>query len=149
VKVQFPPEHYFEAARERLTDSAKLHAVGGYVASVYLSGVAVECMLLAYRTRDDPQFDARHDLPALMRASGIMEFIKVDERRDFAVHLGTIWTFWKNNLRYVEQSRFEKHLRTLYPNRGTELTVWASKKVYESAHFVITRGVCRWDSAKS
>lgn len=115
--MQFPPQHYFDASQERLTDAARLHSEGRFVASVYMSGVAVECMLRAYRTREGPAFDSRHDLRRLMTASGIMSFIKDHEGRSFAAHLGTVWRFWRNNLRYAELSRFEKHLRSLEPRR--------------------------------
>lgn len=146
--MQFPPEHYFDASQERLTDAARLHSEGRFVASVYMSGVAVECMLRAYRTRDDPEFDSRHDLKSLMTASGIMDFIKDHERRQFAAHLGTVWQLWRNSLRYAEQSRFDKSIRPLEPKRKGSPAKWASSEVHESATYVITRGVLRWNSRR-
>lgn len=143
---EFPPDHYYSASMERLTDAARLHQAERYVASVYLSGVAVECMLRAYRSRTDPTFDSRHDLTSLMTSSGIMDFIKDHERRDFACHLGTVWRFWRNSWRYAEHSRFDSHVASLEPSRKSPFAKWASSEVYDSATYVVSRGKYRWSS---
>lgn len=146
--MQFPPDHYLEASRERLTDAARLHAAQRFVASVYLSGVAVECMLRAYRGRELSDFESRHDLKQLMAESGVLSFIRDAERRDFAAHLATVWSFWRNNLRYAEQSRFDSWVRSIHPQRRSEAAGWASAEVYRSADYVVTRGVLRWNSPR-
>ena len=146
--MQFPPEHYRDAAQDRLTDAARLHAADRFVASVYMSGVAVECMLRAYRAREDDDFDGRHDLTKLMTASGIMSFIRETERREFGAHLATVWSFWRNNLRFAEHSRFESHVRLIRPHRKGPAAAWASAEVFQSATYVVTRGVFRWNSRR-
>ncbi len=145
--MRFPPEHYLEAARERIGDAAALHAQGRYVAATYLSGVAVECMVRAYKGRQDSEFEGRHDIRTLMKSSGILEFIREDEQKAFAAHIGTICQFWQNNLRYAETSRFESWINP--KGRAPMTAVRVSTLVYESATYVVTRGERRWNSKPS
>lgn len=145
--MRFLPEHDLEAARERIGDAATLHAQGHYVAATYLSGVAVECMVRAYRGRQDPEFEGRHDIRTVMRSSGIMDFIREDEQKAFAAHIGTICSFCKNNLRYAETSRFESWINP--KGLAPRTAVRVSTLVYQSATYVGTRGERRWNSKRS
>lgn len=73
--MEFKPRDYYEAAHERLSQAELLFDVSPegvkdrrgdrYVVVVYLAGVAVECMLRAYRLKESKQFDSRHQLAEL------------------------------------------------------------------------------------
>ncbi len=55
-------KNYYGAALERIADADLLHAEGHYPFAMYASGLAVECLLRAFRLLNDPSFDERHDL---------------------------------------------------------------------------------------
>jgi hypothetical protein len=44
---------YYKAAEARIQEAHHLHAQGYYVLSMYTSGLAVECLLRAFRLFDD------------------------------------------------------------------------------------------------
>ena len=64
--MEFPPEHYFQTAMQRMQQAVYLQKEGSsYALAIYVGGVAVECMLRAYKGRRDPSVDERHDLVRL------------------------------------------------------------------------------------
>jgi len=62
-------DFYFNAAKDRIQEAHFLHTNGYYGIAMYLSGVAVECMLRAFRLLNDPTFDERHDLWLLWKST--------------------------------------------------------------------------------
>jgi len=109
--MKISSEHYFEASQDRIEDARRLHNVGNYVGSIYLSGVSVECMFRAYAARNMDDFDSRHDLARLLRSSGILEIIGVSHRRNIGAALGNIWSRWKNNYRYASEELMRAELK--------------------------------------
>jgi len=69
--MQFIAEHYYRASLERIDDARALYNTERYGMSLYVSGLAAECMLRAFYWRQNPVFDARHDLLHLFKLSGI------------------------------------------------------------------------------
>src|SRR5207245_6972502 len=70
----FKPEHYYRAALERMRQARVLYLEGNsYALAMYTAGVAIECMLRAFKGRRDPTFDEKHDLRRLFQASGILQ----------------------------------------------------------------------------
>src|SRR5262245_11595824 len=71
--MEFPPEHYFQTATQRMRQAHLLFQDGAsYALAIYVGGVAVECMLRAFKGRRDRVFDERHDLLNLLRSSGML-----------------------------------------------------------------------------
>ena len=64
---------YYRAALERVEDARLLHTEGHYAFAMYASGLAVECLLRAFRLLKDSSFDERHDLWRLWRNSALAE----------------------------------------------------------------------------
>src|SRR5262245_18567646 len=72
--MQFTGEEYYQAAIERMRQARELHGSReSYALAMYCSGLAVECILRAYRWRIEPSFEGRHDLDDLFKASGLLE----------------------------------------------------------------------------
>src|SRR5207237_1962133 len=105
--MQFTADLYKEAAREHLPVAAELYDSGRYVLANYVSGLAVECILRAYRVLREPAFDERHDLHELYRSSKFERILPETRIAEFAGHVGTVWVQWKNANRY----RSKKALR--------------------------------------
>ena len=43
-----------------------------FALSMYTAGLAVECLLRAFRWKKDKSFEGRHDLEDLLKASGLL-----------------------------------------------------------------------------
>ena len=144
--MKISSEHYFKASQDRIKEARKLHNYGNYVGSIYLSGVAVECMLRAYAVINTGNFDSRHDLTLLLRASGILEIVSVSQRRNIGATLGNIWSRWKNNYRYASEELIRAELKNLKLDRGIkgDWLKFNSMTVLDSALTVISIGVRKW-----
>ncbi len=79
--MEFKAKDYYDAATERLAEAELLFrladeywkSVAGrrYALVVYTAGLAVECMLRAYRLKRSSHFDSRHRLSELFVESGL------------------------------------------------------------------------------
>ena len=59
--MDFKPEYYFCAAIQRMDQARYLYQEGrSFALSIYVGGVAVECMLRAFKLLREPSFDERH-----------------------------------------------------------------------------------------
>lgn len=149
--MKFRPEHYLQAAEEQVNSARRLHKQKRYPAAIYLAGVAVECLLLAYKTRENPGFESRHDLRSLLKESGMIGFIRPKERRKLSILMGNVWARWKNNYRFASYDRLTSEFRRLELNRGIkgEFLKPNSDIVIDNAYEIINLGVRRWTSEKN
>ena len=142
-------DDYRWAALDRVGAAELLHHAAKYGSAIYLAGVAVECMLRAYRVRIDPQFDARHDLPQLLTASGLQDYVPEKRRAEVAAALGDVWSRWKNDYRYASDDRVLRDLR----DKGLTMGIKGdqqgqlkenSRRVLEKALELVGLGAARW-----
>jgi HEPN domain-containing protein len=71
--MKFTAEEYYRAAVERMRQARAIHNSGAnYALAMYVSGLAVECMLRAFRWRKDRSFEGRHDLEDLLKSSKLL-----------------------------------------------------------------------------
>lgn len=71
--MQFRDRDYYRASLDRMRQAQALSMHGdAYALSMYCSGLAVECLLRAFRWREDNSFEGRHDLTDLLKASGMV-----------------------------------------------------------------------------
>lgn len=145
-------DEYRWAALTRIRAAEQLHTAAMYSSAIYLAGVAVECILRAYRVRADAEFDSRHDLPGLLRASGLRDYVPAKRRAEVAAALGDVWSRWRNDYRYASDDRVLRDLR----EKGLTLGIKGdprnqlkenSRRVFEKAHELVGLGVERWKNA--
>jgi len=75
--MQFRAEQYYRASLERMDQAWKIYQYGmAYALAMYCGGLAVECLLRAFRWTQDPSFEGRHDLSELLRSSRLL---RIDE----------------------------------------------------------------------
>jgi hypothetical protein len=68
------PDEFYVAGLERMSQAWRIYqGEASYALAMYVAGVAVECMLRAFKLRRDPAFDEKHDLRRLFRASGMVQ----------------------------------------------------------------------------
>jgi hypothetical protein len=119
----FKPEHYFDAAAERLREAQLLYKAGdSYALAMYTAGLAAECMLRALKARRDPVFDERHDLLRLMDAvvqvtGGPGTNDEGDPRnridqvcRRMSTATNEAYLLWNNDFRFASEKRLRSHL---------------------------------------
>jgi len=149
--MRFRPEHYLESSQERIDDARRLHNMKRYAAAIYLAGVAVECLLIAYKTRENAEFESRHDLVNLLRESGIADFIHRRDRIKLSAMLGEVWSRWKNNYRFASYERLLSEFKRLKLDKGFKGDILKpnSDIVISNAFEIIKMGVRRWTSEKS
>jgi HEPN domain-containing protein len=111
------PEVLYQASLERMEEAQAALDRCRYVLAIYLSGLAVECVLQAIVLREHPQHDSKHNLakwlsrcrPSLqdaVKASGI--------RESWALLIAV----WRNELRYYSEAGLLGHLRRIDRARG-------------------------------
>ncbi|HBI44654.1 MAG TPA: hypothetical protein DDY78_17655 [Planctomycetales bacterium] len=160
VGMDFKPEHYFQAALQRMEQARHLYDRGNsFALSIYLGGLAVECMLRAFKLRRDPSFDERHNLLRLFSASGMLRVdygklrdkgftdTQIDKHlHNLRVALNAIAVLWANNYRYASEERLLSHLKRTTDYRKTkgDYLKARAREFLNSAQTFITGGVTHW-----
>jgi len=156
----FPPEHYFETATERMEQALYLHEQGtSYAVAIYVGGVAVECLLRAFKARRNPLFDERHDLLKLFSASGMLRInreilnakgwsdVVIDKHLEsLRLAVNDVDRIWDNSYRFVSERRLRTHLKKLSAYRrikGDPLKE-VSRQFLIAAQTFLNLGVTQW-----
>jgi HEPN domain-containing protein len=104
-------EIYYRAAFERIEDAYLLHEEGRYPFAIYASGLAVECLLRAFRMLKEPSFDERHDLWLLWKNTVLSDVHREPSYSQIYQTLMTISRFWNNGHRFASQNAWNWNLR--------------------------------------
>ena len=139
------------------------HIGDSYALAMYCAGVAVECLLRAFRWHKDPSFEGRHDLEDLLKSSDLLRIHDDHMRRkgvseeqviDYAIRLraamNEVIVLWHNSLRYASEASlraFLKRIDRLHGIRGDALKKNALD-LLNAAQTVLDRGVAVWTSKK-
>jgi len=158
--MEFPPEHYFQTATQRIRQAQYLYREGSsYALAIYVGGVAVECLLRAFKGRRDPTFDEKHHLLRLFAASGMLRIdrdkllakgwtdAQIDEHlHTLKVAVNEIFRLWANNYRFASEERLRSHLKQITSHQriqGDYLKEQA-RQFLNSAQKFIDKGVVQW-----
>jgi hypothetical protein len=87
---------YRNAAIEHVTVARELYANGRWVLANYVAGLAVECMLRAYRHMMDPSFDSRHDMERLSKLANFMDIVPAHDVGALIAAMGCVISYWSN-----------------------------------------------------
>ena len=130
-----------------------------YALAIYVGGVAVECLLRAYKGRRDPTFDERHDLLRLFAASGMLRLDRnklrainwterqIDEHlQTLRVAVNEIYRLWKNSYRFASEERLRAHLKksARYQKIKGDYLKEQTRQFLGSAQKFIDKGVTQW-----
>jgi hypothetical protein len=158
--MDFKPEHYFRAAIQRMEQARYLYQEGrSFALSIYVGGVAVECLLRAFKLLRNPSFDERHNLLRLFSASGMLrvdyETLRAKGLTEAEIdsHLAglqnavnAVSDLWANNYRYASEERLLAHLKRLtgfQKIKGDYLKAQA-RKFLAAAQSFINKGTLQW-----
>src|SRR5713101_997290 len=97
-----------------------------FALAIYVGGVAVECVLRAFKGRRDPTFDEKHDLLRLFAASGMLRVDHAKLRakgwsegqidghlRTLQVAVNDVFRLWANNYRFASEERLRSHVKKI------------------------------------
>lgn len=130
--MNFRDRDYYQAGLERMQQAEKLFAKGGaYALAMYCGGLAVECLLRAFRWSETTGFEGRHDLTDLLKACGILrvddDYMRRRGKSEEDIHessiqfrgaMNEVVILWHNNLRFSSESRLKAHLRKIKRVQG-------------------------------
>lgn len=158
--MEFPPEHYFQTATQRMRQAHYLYCEGAsFALAIYVGGVAVECLLRAFKGRRDPTFDERHDLLRLFSASGMLRVdpekllakgwtnaMIDDHLRKLQVAVNEIIRLWANNYRFASEERLRSHIKkvTIYKSIEGDYLKEQARQFLESTQKFFDKGVMLW-----
>jgi hypothetical protein len=163
--MQFKPTDYYEASLERIQQARDYYDRGQnpdlttnpHPLAFYHCGVAVECMLRAFITLQNKEFDGRHDLMLLLNESGLLDIDRVPGLEDvslkrlkaeFGGAVQSVNRLWNNSLRYASVSRIRSYLHEMGFDRGIKGDALKEnlRRLLESSTRIIDRGVMVWES---
>ncbi|HTU90755.1 MAG TPA: hypothetical protein VMF69_11820 [Gemmataceae bacterium] len=172
--MDFEPRDYYEVAQERLSQAELLFDLPSerrgnfqgdpYALVVYLSGVAVESMLRAYRLKVDRRFDSRHDLARWFVASKLDNRLEehlnrqqkapqeIDSRiMELRSAVGEVSDVWRNDHRFASEKLIARDFweRKIIPRKGSkgrkpQVLRSMVRMLLKNARVVINAGVEAW-----
>jgi hypothetical protein len=156
------PEHYFRAALERMGQAVGLyHQENSLALAMYVAGLAVECLLRAFKGKRDPTFGEKHDLLRLFKASGLLN-MNLDNLRlkglpedqakkyiqDLKVAVNDIHLLWSNIYRFASEQRLRTHLKNqVNLRRGVKGDILKANalRLLNAAKRFIDKGIVLWN----
>jgi hypothetical protein len=162
--MQFTSEEYYRTAIERMRQAKGIHDSGqSYALAMYCSGLAVECILRAFRWQKDSTCEGRHDLDDLFKASGLLQIHEEQARKkrtpeeeierfvvDVRGALREVVNLWHNNLRFASEASLRAHLNRHGRLRGIRGNAIKknSADLLAAAEVVVNGGVTLWTSKR-
>ncbi len=164
--MRFLPEHYVEAASERIEQAEALFRISHYSLAMDTAGRAVECILRAYFFRKhgvEAKLEAAHDIAdcsrfAISRPVALegrrMRGDSEDEiercRRELLASINDITQRWSNDLRDASESRLRADLRRKNLHRGVkgDFLKFNAQRLIEAARRIVDEGVAGWSHSK-
>ena len=162
--MEFRADDYFHAGQERMSEALAIFNRGqSYALAMYCAGLAVECLLRAFRWDKHRSFEGRHDLGDLLKASDLLvidedymrrQGVREDDIDSLAIGLraaiSEVIALWHNNLRFASERRLRAWLNQLDRLQGIRGNARKknAKDLLSAAQRVIERGVALWNSKK-
>jgi hypothetical protein len=130
-----------------------------YALAIYVGGLAVECLLRAFKGLRDPTFDEKHHMLRLFAASGMLRVDRDKLRarqwtdaqidghlRTLQVAVNEIFRLWANNYRFASEERLRSHLKKItgYQRIKGEYLKEQARQFLNSAQRFIDKGVVQW-----
>jgi hypothetical protein len=162
--MQFRAEEYYQASLERMQQAHRIYREGtSFALAMYCGGLAVECLLRAFRWTEETTFEGRHDLSELLKASRLLKIdedfmrrrrVSEDAIRESGLKLlaamNEVNILWHNNLRFASEASLKallKRIGRLQGVKGDPLKKNA-RDLIDAAQTVINRGVALWTSKR-
>ena len=138
-----------DAAGEQLAAAGDLYRLGRYVLSNYAAGLAVECMLRAYRTMIDPAFDARHDLSSLFALAKFGNVVPSGRDREIGTALTAVVRLWSNDHRFLSEAALRRRFnrRLLFVGLRGDMLKELTRQLIVNASVLVQLGIVQWKTS--
>ena len=145
--MPFNADDYRIAAEEHITAANQLYGLKRWALAHYVAGLAVECMFRAYRCRVNAQFDERHNLGDLARASGFLDNIPSKRVEIISAALSEVVTRWRNDHRFRGEESLRRFLvdRKLYLKIKGDFVKESSRRIVNAATELVNLGAMQWN----
>jgi len=145
----FNADVYLRAAIERIEAANTLYEQQSYVLAYYISGVAVECILLAYLRRSGQRREDHHDLGQLEARGGFLNGFRNERLREaLTADLTDVMVRWHNSHRYRSGDALRKYLnrrpKLLREGRVRDVVKFHCEHIVAAANRIVEAGVERW-----
>lgn len=147
IKIAFDEESYRQAARDNLTRAQELFENGSYFLSFYLSGLAVECHLRAWRYLQVPGFEHNHNLSYLAEVTGFLGMIRGKGTERFSAAFSFLSKTWRSNHRFCAERQFYQNMGEKGVEKRSMGSDWKeviAHTALNSAHEVFKQGEAKW-----
>ncbi|MBE0535291.1 MAG: HEPN domain-containing protein [Phycisphaerae bacterium] len=144
--MSFNASDYLAAAREHVDSARRLYDIRFYVLAHYVAGLAVECLLRAYRSRVSKTFDERHDLMEIFKKSGFGDIVPDSQRERIGAAIGDVVSRWQNDHRYRSEESLRRYLKKKKLNlkiKG-DFVKENSRRIVNAAWDLVTIGAKAW-----
>jgi len=137
---------YIVAAHEHIRAAFELVAAKRYVLANYVSGLAVECVIRAYRLKISSEFDERHDLRELARAARFFDLFPPQRLQALSIAFTNVVLQWENSHRYRSEDSLRKFLveRKLFRGIKGDLLAARAHIIVNAAFDLVSLGVSQW-----
>lgn len=162
--MKFNGDEYHQAAIERMRQAREIRSSRESQAlAMYSSGLAVECILRAFRSQKDPSFEGRYDPDERFRASGLLQAREERARKKSASEeeiervaaealeaMVVVATIRHNNLRFASEVSLWAHLSRIGRLRGIrgDALNKNSADLLAAAQIIVNNGVISWTSRR-
>lgn len=146
--MRFTAEDYREAAGERLDEANGAFQRGDHVAVHLAAGLAIECMLRAYRVRVSPDLEERHDL--FLLSAAYLRRVPPRRKEELRDEINEATILWQNNHRYCSSRRLVAYLnRVGRYRREREMLRANTARMLGIARRILEYGEERWQESST
>lgn len=141
AKAQHPrPDSFLLAAVERSQDAFALFQSDRFAGAIWVSGVALECLLRAYHRLHSDQLNTGHSIMNLYRDSQFAEYVSPARSSELAAKIGHVAAVWKHRFRYDPETRVRVEIGI---TQNQDLSRIARRTV-DAMQTVVNHGETRW-----
>ena len=160
--MQFRAKEYYQASLERMEQARIMYRDGrAFALTIFCGGLAVECLLRAFRWTEDTSFEGRHGLTDLLKASRLLRIdddymrrrrLGEDAIRESRLELrgamNEVIVLWHNNLRFASEASLKAFLNRIGRVQGVKGNPLKKNALdlINAAQIVINRTVALWTS---
>lgn len=148
---ELSPIEYFAAAQDHARALPAIYATGHYALTIYVSGVAAECMFRAFRAVKGLPFRSDHALKSLSDEADFPSLVPTGSRPRFDTALGELIVVWRNSHRFRSNDAMRRFLKRLKLDRGVrgDFLKENARRVSSSAIELMGLGARRWRNRRN
>lgn len=139
---------YRDASAEHVTVGRELYDLSRFALASYVSGLAVECILRAYRTMIDAEFDSRHNIERLYDLARFADIVPARKAPEIGADLGYVIALWSNDHRFLSERALRRRWlkRDLHKGIRGDFVKERTRQLLNASSEIVSFGVTRWNS---